>query len=54
MMREELTGRRSTDHGHKNGNAERLTESAERGVHGGAGGEPVGGQTRDGGRREQR
>ena len=36
MMREELTGRRSSGQGHEDGDAERLSEVAERGVHGGA------------------
>ena len=54
MMREELARRRSSDHGHEDGNAERLTEGAERDVHGGPGGEAVGGQAGDGSRREQR
>src|SRR3989442_1315607 len=54
MMREELTGRRSAGQGHEDGDAERLSQVAERGVHGGARGEAIGGQAGDGGRREQR
>src|SRR5258705_9318377 len=54
MMREELTGRRSSGQGHEDGDAERLSQVAERGVHGGPSGEAIGGQAGDGGRREQR
>ena len=53
-MREELAGRRSSHHRHENGHAERLSEVAECRVHGGPGGEAVGGQAGDGGRRELR
>ena len=53
MMREQLAGRRSSGQGHEDGDAERLSQVAERGVHGGPSGEAIGGQTGDGGRREQ-